>query len=390
MESQLLEKLIQIRRLIHQNPELGYREFKTAALVSQELDELGIEYQKEVAKTGIIATLQKGEGGIIALRADMDALPMQEETDLTFKSLADDAMHSCGHDVHTAMLIGAAHLLKERDFDGTVKFIFQPSEEGVYDDPDKKSGGQRICESGVLEGAKAALGLHVHPLLPIGHIAYKLGNALACTGFFKITVRGKAGHAGAAHHLSVDAIYIASSLIQTAQSLVSRYTPAVEPLVISFTKITGGTAPNVIADLVQIEGTIRALDKDTYDNAKEKLVDILKGVAETFGANIEIEYSLDYPSLINDPKIHSALLFPLYKIFGQDKVHEIGPLLGGEDFAFYSRTVPSMFYFIGTNNGSNKFFVHHPEVVFDEACISFGSEFLAEAAVSLLNSPNSK
>jgi amidohydrolase len=386
MEDKLYQKLIEIRRQIHQQPELGYQEYKTAAMVCSELDELGIPYKSGIAKTGIVATLSKGIGPCIALRADMDALPIQEETGLEFKSLINGKMHACGHDVHTTMLIGAAHLLKHEKFDGTVKFIFQPSEEGNYDDPEKKSGGHRIVESGEFEDVQYALGLHVHPLLPVGQIAYKLGQSLACANFFKITVHGKAGHAGAAPHLAIDAIYITSSLIQSAQSLVSRYTKPVEPVVISFTKIKGGVAPNIIADRVTLEGTIRAFDLETYQEVKERLRAMANGVAATFGATIEVEYLLDYPSLLNDKKVHKALEPALQKVFINQNVVEIEPSLAGEDFAFYSRKVPAMFYWLGARNVADEcYFLHHSKMIVNEECIRFGSQFLADAALTLMN-----
>lgn len=395
MDKTLFNKLVNIRRKIHANPEIGYQEHQTAALVCEELDALGIPYKKGVAGTGVIGTLKKGEGPCIALRADMDALPILEETDLDFKSnkkgtdsngLPIPLMHACGHDVHTTMLLGAAALLKNKDYNGTVKFIFQPSEEGVYDDPDKKSGGQRIVESGELDDVKAALGLHVHPLLPVGMLAYKLGQALACANFFKIEITGKMAHAAVAPHLGVDAILVASNLIQSITAITSKYIPPHEPTVISFTKINGGMAPNIIADKVVIEGTVRALDLDTFNQVLARMEKIIKGAELSFDAKINITYNLNYPSLLNDKTIHSHMTNTLTQLFGQEKIMPIDAIMGSEDFAFYSRKVPSMFYFLGAKDSAEKcYFLHDSKVVFNEDCIPYGSRLLSDGALALLN-----
>ena len=394
MEKALFDRLVNIRRQIHSNPEIGYQEKETAALICKELDTLNIPYKKGIAGTGVVATLKKGEGPIVVLRADMDALPIREETGLAFKSIKTmkdprgvdiPLMHACGHDVHSTMLLGAAALLKEADFKGTVKFIFQPSEEGVYEDPEKKSGGQRVVESGELDGVKAALGIHLHPLLQVGKVAYKLGQALACANFFKINIQGKMAHAAVAPHLGVDAILVASNLIQSVSAIAARYVPPHEPTVISFTKINGGVAPNVIADKVEIEGTVRALDLSTFNQIIERMEKIIKGVMIEFDADIKIEYNLSYPSLLNDKNVHEQLSGTLQSIFGKESVIPIDAILGSEDFAFYSRKVPSMFYFLGARDvGENAYFLHDSKVVFNEDCIPYGAKLLSEGALQLL------
>lgn len=385
MNKQLAQRLISIRREIHAHPELGYQEINTSRLVCQELDQLGIGYLPGVAGTGVVAAITRGSGPCIALRADMDALPMQEETGLSFASAISNKMHACGHDIHTTMLIGAATLLKESAFEGTVKFLFQPSEEGPNGDPENKTGAQRIIETGHLEDVQAALGLHVNPLLPVGKITYALGPALACTGFFTIEILGKAAHAGAAPQLGIDAVAIAAQLIQSAQLIVSRYTSPVETAVLSFTKINGGVAPNVIAEQVILEGTIRSLDLDVYREVIRRLNKIIEGLMTSFDARIKMELYLDLPSVINDKQVHGCLQGSLHSVFGENNVMETPAILGGEDFAFYSRKVPSMFYFLGAQDTVGPaYFLHHPKVVFNEDCIPYGASFLANAAVELL------
>ncbi len=394
MDKDLYNKLVAIRRKIHANPEIGYQEFETAELICKELDALNIPYKKNVAKTGVVAILKKGDGPCIALRADMDALPIKEETNLQFKSLKKTKnesnieiplMHACGHDMHVTMLLGAASLLKNADFNGTVKFIFQPSEEGVYDDSEKKSGGQRIVESGELNDVKAALSLHVHPLLPVGKVAFKLGQALACANFFRIEITGKMAHAAVAPHLGIDAILISSHLIQSVSSIVSKYIPPHEPTVISFTKINGGIAPNVVADKVILEGTVRALDLTTFNQVIERMEKIIEGTILQFDCKIKIEYNLNYPSLLNDKNIHQSISETLNGVFGKENVLPVDAILGSEDFAFYSRKVPSMFYFLGAKDDSeNAYFLHDSKVIFNEESIPYGSKLLSEGALKLL------
>lgn len=393
MDEELYKRLVAIRRQIHANPEIGYQEYETAELVGSELNRLGIPFKTNIARTGVVATLKKGEGPCIALRADMDALPILEENNLAFKSTKKTGsggaqiplMHACGHDLHTTMLLGAAALLKETDFKGSVKFIFQPSEEGVYDDPEKKSGGQRMVENGELDGVKAALGLHVHPLLPVGRVAYKLGQALACANFFKIQITGKMAHAAVAPHLGIDAILVASTLIQSITAITSKYIPPHEPTVISFTQINGGMAPNIIADKVVIEGTVRALDLDTFNQVLARMEKIIKGTMESFGAQISIAYNLNYPSLLNDKNVHQQLGETLASVFGKEGIVPVEAILGSEDFAFYSRKVPSMFYFLGARDeAENAYFLHDSKVIFNEACIPYGSKLLAQGALQLL------
>lgn len=387
MDAQLTERLIHIRRQIHAQPELGYEEQHTSSLVKRELDQLGIDYISDVAGTGVIGSLTRGNGPTVAIRADMDALPMQEETGLPFASKVNGKMHACGHDIHTTMLIGAAALLKQTDFQGTIKLLFQPSEEGPGNDPEKKSGARRFVEAGHLDDVQAALGLHVDPLMPVGQVSYSLGPALACTGFFTVEVNGKAAHAGASPQLGIDAVVIASQLVQSAQTIISRHTAPMETAVLSFTKINGGVAPNVIADRVILEGTIRALNLDVYEEVISRLGKLCEGLGQIHQAELNFDLYFSIPSVLNNGDIHHKLQGSLKDIFGEKNTIEKAPLLAGEDFCYYSRKVPAMFYMLGAQDpASPGFYLHHPKVIFNEQCIPYGASFLARGAVALLQS----
>jgi amidohydrolase len=385
MDAQLTDRLIDIRRQIHAQPELGYEEEHTSSLVKQEMDLLGIDYISNIAGTGVIASLTRGNGPCVAIRADMDALPMQEETGLPFASKVSGKMHACGHDLHTTILIGAAALLKQTDFRGTIKLLFQPSEEGPGTDPEKKSGARRFVEAGHLDDVQAALGLHVDPSLPVGQISYAIGPALACTGFFTMEVKGRAAHAGASPQLGIDAVVIASQLIQAAQTIISRHTPPMETAVLSFTKINGGVAPNVIADRVILEGTIRALNLNVYEEVISRLGKLGEGLGLINQAEIIFDLYFSIPSVLNNSNVHNKLQGSLNGIFRQQNVLERQPLLAGEDFCYYSRKVPSMFYLLGAQEPTSPgYYLHHPKVIFNEQCIPLGASFLAKGAVELL------
>jgi len=386
MEQSSIDELIEFRRRLHQYPELGYQEFNTSKLLCKKLDELNISYKANLAKTGVIAEIEKGEGKCVALRADMDALPIQEETNLEFASKSKGLMHACGHDIHTTMLLGAVKELKEKDFQGKIKFIFQPSEEGVNGDIEKKSGGQRIVELGVLDDVDYALALHLHPLLEVGKLNYALGNALACTSNFAIEVLGKAGHAGGAYHLAVDSVLIASTLVQNLHTIISRNIEPTKTGVLSVTMINGGEAPNIIADKVVLRGTIRALEIEVYNEIVKRMESIAQGVAKSFGAEINLSIDSFYPSLVNNAEVHQKLGNVAKEVFEEGAIAS-APFLGGEDFAFYSRKVPSMFYFLGAkdNLGEESYFLHHPKVVFNEDCIKYGVDFLSKSALKLIS-----
>lgn len=386
MDNFLFNKLIRIRRNLHENPELGYNEIETSNIVKNELKTLNVSFKDGVAKTGVVAEITRGrKGKCVAIRADMDALPIFEDNDLDFKSKKPGVMHACGHDLHTSILIGVVNLLDDKDFNGKIKFIFQPSEEGVNGDNENKSGGQRIVEEGILDDCDYAIALHVHPLLPVGVLGYTIGQSLACSNSFKISITGKAGHAGAAPHLSNDAILIATDLVQNLHTIVSRNVPPIQPSVVSITKINGGTAPNVICDYVEIVGTVRSLDLDNYYRIIARMEEIVKGFSLLYSCKIDFHIGQFYPSLLNDSDVHLKVKKCAQDLFGEDSLFQLEPMLGGEDFAFYSRKIPSMFYWLGAKlDNCESFFLHHPKVQFDESCMKYGAKFLSDAALELL------
>jgi len=384
MNKELERKLIEIRQLLHKNPELGFCEFETSKLIRNHMDKLKISYET-LALTGTLATLRKGEGPTVILRADMDALPIAEDTGLRFTSSKLDIMHACGHDIHTTMLIGAAYQLKDIEFAGTIKFLFQPSEEGNLRSPQVgKSGGQIIAESGVIEGAKTVIGLHVDPSMDVGTIGFKGGEALANVCNFIITVKGKSGHAGALEHVT-DPVLISSQLIVSAQSIISHTAPA-RPAVLAFTstEILGVPAYNIVPETVILKGSLRVLNLEIYNIIIKKLKLLMAGMEVSYDCQINMELTAYYPSLLNDPKIHQ-LLVPVHEaVFGKGVLPQEGQLIA-EDFAFYSRKVPSVFYFLGARAKNREtYYLHHPKVEFNEDCIAFGVQFFCEAALKIL------
>jgi amidohydrolase len=385
MDEQLFEKLIGFRRQLHQFPELGFTEFKTSDFLKARLGELSIPVEP-VAVTGLIGTLKKGAGPTVVLRADIDALPVVEPADAPFRSQHEGVMHACGHDLHMTMLLGAAHLLKDADFQGTIKFVFQPSEEGNARSPQKgKSGGQLIMESGKLADGEAILGLHVHPLLPVGTLGFRNGEALANVGNFSIRITGKGGHPGAMKHV-VDPIAVAAQVIAGAHALVG---PQPDPpsAVLAITHLESLAPPsfNVIPSQVLLQGSMRAHEYDTYNAIVARMHDLFQKLETQYRCTIDLDFSAYYPSLVNDPGIHEKLGPVHEQLFKKGHVVPSLAYLVGEDFSFYTRKMPGQFYFLGAKTQHNDaYFLHHPQVTFNEECIKYGAPLLAQGALRLL------
>ncbi len=376
-----LQDFVSIREHLHAHPELSFQEYNTAQFIANKLTEYGIEHQTGVTGTGIIGIIQgkNPETRVIALRADMDALPIQENNNVPYKSKYDGVMHACGHDVHTTCLLGAAKLLQEtkEQWSGMIKLIFQPGEER------HPGGASLLIKEGVLENPspQAIFGLHVYPHLPFGTIGMKAGQYMASCDEIHITVKGKGGHA-ALPHQTIDPIVIASQIILSLQTIISRrHNNVLSPSVLSFGKIKGGEAGNVIPNEVQIEGTLRCMDEAWRHEAWELIKNQTKEIARALGGDADINIPEGYPSLFNHPETTNKTRTILEQAFGHEAIHTLDKRMTGEDFSFYTQHIPGCFMRLGTNcNGSFEYPVHHPKFDIHPDAIGIGIQMFYEIA----------
>jgi hippurate hydrolase len=378
IEERFGQKISALRRDIHREPELGFDTEKTARKVLDALEGLPLEIETGVAQNGIVATLVgEGEGPTVGLRADMDALPITEETGLPFVSEFEGKMHACGHDGHTSMLVGAAHALSgvRESLNGTVKFLFQPAEEGG-------GGGRVMVEEGVAEGLGSIFALHLWPGLPFGTVATKGGPIMAAADAFEMEVRGTGGH-GAMPHLSADAIVVAAHVVTALQSVVSREVDPVEPAVLTVGEIGAGTAFNIIPETARLGGTVRTLDEDLRKRMPERIEAVARGVAGGMRADARLDYTFSYPVTRNDAEAASRVLGVAGDLFGEESVLGLAnPSMGAEDFAYFLERVPGAFVWLGV--GTDVSGLHTPQFAFDEGILPRGSALLAALALNEL------
>jgi len=378
------EELVSIRRELHMHPEISCHEHETMKRIASFLDKWDIPYTASIADTGIVARMKGNRPGKnIALRADIDALPITEKNrDLPYCSQNDGVMHACGHDAHTAILLGAAKTLRSLngDFPGSLTFLFQPAEENT-------GGARRMIEAGCLENPHVdhVIGLHVHPSFPAGTVGIKYGKFYACSDVFVLHVYGKSSH-GASPENGVDAIVMAAQIISAAQTIVSRNTAPTNSAVVTFGKIQGGAVRNQIAEYVEIHGIIRTLDPVTRDFTCNALKDIAEGVAKSMGGTAVIDFTRSYDPLINDTAVTDVVRSVAERQLGPDHVViESVPQLGVEDFAYYAMERPSCFYHLGCcTQDKPQFALHNSSFDIDEACLSVGVQVQVEAALELL------
>ncbi len=371
----LFQYMVRIRRQIHEHPELGYQEENTSAIVAEELKKLGIKVTTGIGETGVIGQISTNKDGpTVALRADMDALAIHEETGLEFASKIDGIMHACGHDGHVAMLLGAASLLKETIKAGSVLLVFQPAEEGG-------GGAQKIMDSGLLDKAKAIFACHLDRHFKTGKLVVQAGPISAFTDRFNITIKGKGGHAAQPHD-AVDAIVVASLIVMSLQTIVSREVNPMHPSIVSVGQIDGGSIPNAVAENSKLSGTIRTTDTLTREQIMAGIKRIANAAGTLHSASVNVEFVKGYPSVINTYEASEIARTAVNNILGKDALVDTQfASLGGEDFSFYLKKIPGCLVRLGAQKvGLEGIPAHSSTFDFDENALGIGATFMAETA----------
>lgn len=400
---------IELRHMIHQNPELSNREFETASLVARHLRALGLEVETGVAHTGVVAILRGGRPGpVVALRADMDALPVVERTDLPFRSTRTTeylgqevgVAHACGHDIHTVVALGVAAVLADlrQELPGTVKFLFQPAEEGPP--PGEQGGARLMIEEGALEDPRpeAIFALHSFPqfevggdsrIASIGHVGWAAGPTYASSDHFIATIKGKQAH-GAWPHLSVDPIVTAAQVILALQTIRSRNLPPTEPGVVTVGVVRGGERNNIIPESVRLEGTVRAYDEEIRDEILRRIDEVLDGVTKAAGASYDLEIHPYAPPVFNDRELSLRMRPTMERVAGAQNVFEVDPVMGGEDFAWYTREVPGFYWRLGVvEPGTTSGALHTPDFRAGDGAIPLGMRVMTHLVIDFLHGPGS-
>lgn len=370
----LQPQLVEWRRRIHQRPELGFQEKLTAEFVAQKLSEWGIEHQTGVAETGIVATITGEQPGpVLGIRADLDALPIQEENQVPYRSQHDGIMHACGHDGHTAIALGTAYYLAQhrQDFRGTVKFIFQPAEEGP-------GGAQPMISAGVLKNpdVEAIIGLHLWNNLPLGTVGVRDGALMAAVELFRCTLFGKGGH-GAMPHQTIDAIVLSAQVVNALQTIVARNVDPIRSAVVTVGELHAGSANNVIADSAKMSGTVRYFDPAFEGYFGKRIEEIIAGVCQSHGGKYELDYWQFYPPTINDARIAELVRSVAAEVVETPAgVVPECQTMGGEDMSFFLQAVPGCYFFLGAANSEQglDYPHHHPRFDFDETALAMGVE----------------
>jgi len=377
----MADQIVRWRRHVHQHPELSFEEVETARFVAETLQSFGIAVETGVGKTGVVGHLGQGSP-CIALRADMDALPVTEDTGLPFASQNEGVMHACGHDTHVACLLGAAKLLAETPPErGEVRFLFQPSEEGV--DDEEKSGAIRLVEAGAMVGVDAVVGLHNWPEVSAGQISVSSGPQMAAAGKYSVRIRGHGGH-GALPHQTVDPIVLAAQAVMAMQTVVSRRLEPIEAGVVTVGTIHAGTKDNIIPEYVDMTGTMRSFSDEIYQQLEKEVTRALE-VVRALGGDFEVDFHTHFPVTFNDPEVTAFVTQIAEDLLGAEAVVPAKPTMGGEDFSILSLEAPGCFLRLGSGcPGKPPRHLHEPDFDVDESALPLGTAVLAETALRYL------
>jgi len=380
--AEIQQQLVTWRRHLHQNPELSFEEVNTSQFIFDTLSSFDNLEISRPTKTSVVARLISGQPGkVLAIRADMDALPILEENSFDFVSQKAGVMHACGHDGHTAMLLGAAKILSERkdELCGEVRFLFQHAEELF------PGGAQQMVEAGVMEGVDCVIGAHLWAGLPVGKIGVAAGPLMAAPDTFHITIQGKGGHAAHPNE-TVDSIAIAAQVVTNLQHVVSRNTDPLKPIVLSVTQFAGGTAHNIIPGTVELSGTVRTFDATLRTTVPALMERIIGGVTAAHGGRFTLNYEQGYRAVINDEAVTAVMEEVLIDTFGADVVVKATPTMGGEDFSAFQQKAPGTFFFVGAgkNDEGTVYPHHHPRFTVDEAALPLGVQAFVNAALRIL------
>lgn len=380
-----LGRIMEVRRELHRFPELGFKEFKTAEIIKKELDRIGIPYDSGIAVTGIVGLIKgKKDGKTVLLRADIDALPIDEESSCEFKSEIAGNMHACGHDGHAAGLLGAAMILNELkdEISGNIKLVFQPAEEGP-------GGADPMIKAGILENPKvdAAFGCHICPAYKAGQILVKDGDMMSHTTSFDIMIQGVGGH-GSQPEKTVDPIIIGSQIVTNFQNIMSRNISTLKPAVLSCCSIKAGETYNVIPDKLTIKGTIRTFDEELTNEIVERMECIIKGITSSYGASYVFDVNRMYPAVKNNHEMFEFSKETLGKVVGEENIIVMKePLMGSEDFSYFGKKVPSNFFLVGVRDTQEDIeaMLHHPKLLWNEKHLKISAKALSQLAVDFLN-----
>ena len=376
----LSEEIIEWRRDFHMHPETGFDVQRTAGIVADELEKLGYRVRRGVGKTGVVADMGEGHP-LVAIRADMDALPLQEMNDYEYKSQVDGKMHACGHDSHTAMALAAATIFANEEFPGTIRFLFQPAEETA--DEEGKSGAMRMVEDGAAEGIDYVIAQHIDPNFPVGTVAISPGPASGGVDSWFGTIYGKGGH-GAHPNKAIDTFYLTAHVILALNAIVSRRLDPFAPAVVSIGSINGGFTENVIPESVRITGTLRYADLNVHPQIREEIQRAFE-IARTLGGDYELEFEYGGPPMINDELVTKVIRGAAEDLLGKENVHKWRKTLGAEDFGSFMKNAPGAMFNLGTQKaGHEDYPLHHPKFDLDERALPLGTAVIVETAMRFL------